>query len=66
MSLKLEFHPHWNVTQSRVSVKYECHSKFNTKNIEKVVNPKTSKSGSIGQIFILLYDKGGLRVDKNF
>ena len=55
MSLKLECHTNLNVTQIRVSLKYECHSNWKTKYIEKVVNPKTSESASIGQISILLY-----------
>ena len=33
--------------------KMECHSNWKTKEIEKVVNPKTSKSASIGRISIL-------------
>ena len=59
MSLKLECHSNWNVTQNwifiqiRVSLKYERHSNFKTKRIEKVVNPKTSKSASIGLILIM-------------
>ena len=54
MSLKLECHTNWNVAQIKVSLKYECHSDWKTKQIENVVNPKTSKSASIGGISILL------------
>ena len=50
MSLKLECHTNCNVTQIRVSLEYEFNSNWKTKWIEKVVNPKTSKSTSIGQI----------------
>ena len=53
MSLKLECHTNWNVTQIRVSLIYECHSNWKKKQIEKVVNLKTSKGASIGRISIL-------------
>ena len=53
MSLELEYHTNWIFTQIRVSLKYECHSNWKTKWIEKVVNPQTSKSASIGQILVL-------------
>ena len=38
-----------------MSLKYECQSNWKTKEVEKVVNPKTSKSASIGQILILFH-----------
>ena len=59
MSLNLECHlicechSNWNVTQIGIPLKFECHSNWKTKYIEKVVNPKTSKSASIGRILIL-------------
>ena len=52
MSVKFECHKNWNSTQFRVSLLYECHSNWKTKDIEKVVNPKTSKSAYIGWISI--------------
>ena len=54
ISLKLNCHSNWNVTQIEMSPKFECYSNWKTKLIEKVVNPKTSKSASIGPISILL------------
>ena len=54
-SLKLKFHSNCNVTQIGMSFKFECHSNLKTKQIEKVENPKTSKSASIGLILILLF-----------
>ena len=36
-----------------MSLKYEGHSNWKTKYIEMFVNPKTSKSASIGRISIL-------------
>ena len=56
MPLKLECHLNWNVTQIRVSLKYECPSNLKTKFIEKVVNPKTSMSASRSN-FDLVYIK---------
>ena len=29
MSLKMQFHSKWDVTQNRLSLKKECHSKLN-------------------------------------
>ena len=55
MSLKLKCQSNWNVTQICVSLKFECHSNWKTKYIEKVVNPKTFKSASTGQISILFF-----------
>ena len=50
MSHKLECHTNWNVTQIRVSLKYDGHSNWKIKFIEKVVNPKTSKSATMDLI----------------
>ena len=55
MSLKLKYQSNWNVTQFGMSHKLECHSNCKTKLIEKVLNPETSKSASIGRISILFY-----------
>ena len=59
MSLKLECQTNWIFTQIRVSLKYECQSNWKTKQIENVVNPKTSKSASIGRISILFFGQSG-------
>ena len=77
----MECHSKWNVTQNGMSLKFECHrnwnfspiliyeyhSNFNTKQIEKVDNPKTSKSASIGRISILfsLFKEDFLSDDDN-
>ena len=54
-TLKLECHLNWIVKQIGMSLKLECHSNWKTNYIEKVVNPKTSKSASVGQILILFF-----------
>ena len=63
MSIQIECHSNWNVTQNGISLKMECHPKLNVNKIgmsvklechsnwnvtEKVVNPMTSKSASLG------------------
>ena len=57
ISLNMECHSKLNVAQNGMSLKFECHSNWKTKKIEKVVNPKTSNSASIGQISILFFFK---------
>ena len=57
ISLKLKCHSNLNVTQIEMSTKFECHLNWKTKMIDKVVNPKTSKSASIGQISNLFFNK---------
>ena len=52
-SLKLQCQPNWNVTKIGMSLKLKCHSNWKTKYIEKVINPKTISSASIGWILIL-------------
>ena len=52
ISLKMKCHSNWNVTQIKKSLKFAFHSNWETKLIEKVVNPKTPKSASIGRILI--------------
>ena len=57
----MEFPSNWNVTQIGFPLKLKCHSNINVTQIgrlnllKKVVNPKTSKSASIGRISILFY-----------
>ena len=53
MSIKMEHNSKWNETHNELSLKFECHLNWKTKYIEKVVNPKTSNSSSLGRISIL-------------
>ena len=61
MWLNLECHSNWNVTQIEMSLKLECHSNLNVTQIgrlnrlKRVLNPKASKSASIGWISILFH-----------